>query len=85
MYWVSGGVNRDIRCEHNIIADYDFTHIENNAVEVGVKIFANFDIVAVVTVKRRFNCGKRERSFSRSVASISRDRGGILSVIFYSP
>ena len=55
MYGMSCGINRHIRREHTVVADFYLCNINNSAVIVCEKLLADFNIKAVITVKRRID------------------------------
>ena len=55
MYGMSCGINRHIRREHTVVADFYLCNINNSAVIVCEKLLADFNIKAVIAVKRRID------------------------------
>lgn len=50
-----GCINVHPRCEHTVIANADRADVQHDAVEVGVKIVAQIDVIAVVAAEARLN------------------------------
>ena len=59
---VSGGVESAVGGDEYVVAEGYFCTIEDNEVEVGIEVFANFDVEAVVAVEWLFD----EESLSSS-------------------
>ena len=51
------GVDGDIGGDQAVVADHYFAHVDDGAVVVDEGVFADLDIVAVVTVKGRIDEG----------------------------
>lgn len=48
---VPGGVNADLRAQRAIVADTYFGSVENDAATVGVEVFANVNVDAIVAIE----------------------------------
>ena len=50
---MAGCVNPHIWSEQHVVSNGDLSHIQHNAVGVGVKILSDFNMISVFTVERR--------------------------------
>ena len=48
------GINAGFRANQTVVADFNRGGIKKNTVKVGNKVFANKNLVAVITMERRF-------------------------------
>ena len=53
IYWVSGGTERHIGANHDLVADEDLTVIHQHQIEIGVEILTDMDMLAVGHMNRR--------------------------------
>ena len=52
-----GRINVHPRRKHTVIANADRADIQHDAVKVGIKIFAQIDVIPVVAAEARFYIG----------------------------
>ncbi|MNP33135.1 hypothetical protein D3C76_1263540 [compost metagenome] len=43
------------RCQHAVITDMHFTHVEDHAVKIGVEVFTQENVVTVIAAKSRLD------------------------------
>lgn len=56
--WVYGSSDGHVGTEHNVVADIDGTYVENNAVVISEKVFAERSVAAVIESYASFEVKK---------------------------
>ena len=62
--WVAGGVDADSRGQKDVVPDIDVAYVEDDQIVIGVEVFANVDMAAVIAMERRLDV-KRVAGFGK--------------------